>query len=206
IPRLRDQGPDAFDPSLTLETFRERLRRHYGEIKGILTAGEVVAGIGNAYADELLFEAGIYPFRRRRDLNEEEVAALFTAIRAVLPAARDLVRQRMGDQIHLKPRDFLKVHGKGGEPCPRCGERIAAITANQRVTNFCRRCQPGVLVQKGRRLSSRARTADTSAGEQGPRPVQGGPLSWAEWQSLRPRRTGRPQRGRAARGRGEKPA
>ena len=146
IPRFSDQGPDALDPDLTYETFYTRLKRHHGEIKGILTDARFIAGIGNAYADEILFSAGIYPFRKRKTLTEDETRKLYRSIGEVLREATAIVEARMGDDIHLKIRDFLKVHGKAGSACPRCGGRIASVKAKQRETNFCRSCQPGLLV------------------------------------------------------------
>ena len=74
IPTFLDLGPEANDPDLTLDIFLQRLRRHPGEIKGILTNQEFVAGIGNAYADEICWRAGIYPFRRRPSLGANELA------------------------------------------------------------------------------------------------------------------------------------
>jgi formamidopyrimidine-DNA glycosylase len=53
----------------------------------------------------------------------------------------------MGEEIHRKHRDFLKVHNRGGEPCPRCGNAISQLTANQRITSYCRKCQPGMLLR-----------------------------------------------------------
>jgi len=153
IPRFTDQGPDALDPSLTYETFRTRLKQHHGEIKGILTNARFIAGIGNAYADEILFSAGIYPFRKRKSLTEDETQKLYRSINKVLQEAIAVVKERMGENIHLKIRDFLKVHGKAGSACPRCGGRIASVKARQRETNFCRRCQPGLLVEPKIRLS-----------------------------------------------------
>jgi len=153
IPRFTDQGPDALDPDLTLEMFRTRLKPLHGEIKGILTNARFIAGIGNAYADEILFSAGIYPFRRRKSLTEDEIQKLFRSIKEVLQESIAVVKERMGDNIHLKIRDFLKVHGKAGSACPRCGGRIASVKARQRETNFCRRCQPGLLVEPQIRFS-----------------------------------------------------
>jgi len=66
---------------------------------------------------------------------------------SVPKAALTVLRERVGARIHVKIRDFLQVHGRGGEGCPRCGHRISAITANQRETNFCRQCQPGLLIK-----------------------------------------------------------
>ena len=72
VPTFMELGPEANDPDLTLDIFLQRLRRHPGEIKGILTNQEFVAGIGNAYADEICWRAGIYPFRRRTSLDADE--------------------------------------------------------------------------------------------------------------------------------------
>ena len=57
-----------------------------------------------------------------------------------------VLRERMGDQMHKKFRDFLKVHNRGGQPCPRCSGTISQLTANRRITSYCRTCQPGMLI------------------------------------------------------------
>ena len=62
------------------------------------------------------------------------------------------VREAMAGDIHRKRRDFLKVHNRGGEPCPRCGAAISQLTANQRITSYCRTCQPGLLLEKVNRM------------------------------------------------------
>ena len=147
-PGLGDVGPDALDPELTLDIFRERLRPHRGEIKGVLTRGALVGGIGNAYADEVLFRAGIYPFRRSTTLTGDEIAALYDAMRAVLNEAIEVLGERMGDEIDVKIRDFLAVHNKPGQPCPRCGQPISEVKSGKRATNFCRHCQPGSLIRQ----------------------------------------------------------
>lgn len=147
IRRLQEQGPDALDPDGTFEDFVERLRPYTGEIKGVIARGKVVSGIGNAYVDEILWEAGIAPFRKRRSLSDDELHSLFEAIPKVLNEATDVVRERMPPKIHVKVRDFLKVHRKGGEPCPRCGAPISEIGPNQKITSWCRACQPGGLVR-----------------------------------------------------------
>ncbi|NOZ29363.1 MAG: Fpg/Nei family DNA glycosylase [Chloroflexi bacterium] len=148
VPTWDEMGPDALDPALTPDVFRERLRRHRGEIKGILVNHRFVAGIGNAYADEICWHARLYPFRRRPELSDEELARLYHAMRDTLAKAIEQVRAQIGDEIHLKPREFLAVHNKGGAPCPRCGTPISQITARNRITSFCRRCQPGTLVRQ----------------------------------------------------------
>jgi formamidopyrimidine-DNA glycosylase len=148
VPTLADLGPEATDPALTLDIFRERLRRHHGEIKGILTNQSFVAGIGNAYADEICWHAGLYPFRRRPSLNDDEIVRLYEAMRATLAEAIDTLRERVGAAIDVEVRDFLAVHGKAGEPCPRCGSPISKVTRERRTTNFCRSCQSGLMVNR----------------------------------------------------------
>jgi formamidopyrimidine-DNA glycosylase len=146
VPGFADLGPEALDPDLTLDVFRERLRKYRGEIKGILTRQSFVAGIGNAYADEICWRAGVYPFRKRPKLSGEEVGRLYEAMHEVLNEAIVTLRERVGADIHVEIRDFLKVHGRGGQPCLRCGTTISEIKARQRLTNFCRQCQPGSLI------------------------------------------------------------
>lgn len=145
IPTFDEMGPDAL--SISPEDFRTRLRRFRGEIKGILVRAAFIAGIGNAYADEILWNARLHPYRKRTSLSPEEIDRLYQAIGSTLREAILQVRQEMGEAIHLKPRDFFAVHMRPGEPCPRCGTPVSAITANQRITNFCRTCQPGGLIR-----------------------------------------------------------
>ena len=152
VPTYGEQGPEADDPALTLDLFRQRLRKHPGEIKSTLTNQTFVAGIGNAYADEICWCAALYPFRRRASLTADEVARLHRCMAAVLAKAIATLRDRVGDAIDIEVRDFLAVHGKAGEPCPRCGGPISEVTREKRSTHFCRQCQPGLLVGEDRRL------------------------------------------------------
>jgi formamidopyrimidine-DNA glycosylase len=147
IPTFDTLGPEANDPSLALEEFRQRLRRRRGEIKWILTNQTFLAGVGNAYADEICWDARLYPFRRRPTLSDGEVATLYFSIGEVLAQAIEMLRVRVGDAIDLEVRDFLAVHGKPGQPCPRCGTSISEVRRQRRATHFCRNCQPGLLVR-----------------------------------------------------------
>lgn len=145
IVRLENQGPDVLDEPLDADAFKLAMKPFRGEVKGILTRGQAVSGIGNAYADEILFSAGIFPFRKKSKLTADEFDRLHRAVYGVPQDAVAVLQARVGDAIHKKVRDFMKVHGKGGEPCPVCGSRISAIKANRRETNFCRTCQPGTM-------------------------------------------------------------
>jgi formamidopyrimidine-DNA glycosylase len=136
-----EQGPDADDPSLTLEVWRDRIRRHPGELKNLLRNQAFVAGIGNAYSDEILHAARLLPFRKRSSLAAEEVDALYEATRTTLASAIDVLEERVPPTFEHQVRDFLAVHDKGGKPCPRCGTRITEVRAGGFITSYCRGCQ-----------------------------------------------------------------
>lgn len=134
-------GPDADDPELTLEAWRERIRRHRGQLKPLLRNQRFVAGIGNAYADEILHAARLLPFRQRSSLAAEEIDDLYVALRRTLAAAIEVLRQRVPPTFERQVRDFFAVHGRAGLPCPRCGSRISEIGPGEERTAYCRGCQ-----------------------------------------------------------------
>ncbi|HEY0443565.1 MAG TPA: DNA-formamidopyrimidine glycosylase family protein [Candidatus Limnocylindrales bacterium] len=136
-----EQGPDADDPALTLDVWRDRIRRHPGELKNLLRNQAFVAGIGNAYSDEVLHAAKLLPFRKRSSLAPNEVDELYAAMRATLTTAIEVLRARVPPTFEHQVRDFLAVHMKGGQPCPRCGTRITEVKAGGFVTSYCRGCQ-----------------------------------------------------------------
>ena len=137
-----DQGPDADDPALTLDVWRERIRRHPGELKNLLRNQAFVAGIGNAYSDEILHAARLLPFRKRSTLASEEVDdALRGDARRPSRTAIDVLRERVPPTFEKQVRDFLAVHDKGGQACPRCGTRITEVRPGGFITSYCRGCQ-----------------------------------------------------------------
>ncbi len=112
-------GRDPLDPAFTLKDFRALMSRRTGAIKALLMSQEVVAGLGNLYVDETLFQTGVHPRRSSAKLSGEEIAAIFRTMRAV---AR-------------KPR--LHVPREEGSPCPRCGGVIRRAVAAGRTTYYC---------------------------------------------------------------------
>jgi formamidopyrimidine-DNA glycosylase len=136
-----EQGPDADDPALDLGVWRTRIAGHRGELKNLLREQSFVAGIGNGYSDEILWAAGLAPFRKRGSLAAEEVDGLYRAMRETVAWAIDELRRRVPPRFEVEVRDFLRVHRRGGEPCPRCGARISEIAPGGFVTSFCRGCQ-----------------------------------------------------------------
>ena len=133
VPQFEEMGPG-----------RARLKKYRGQVKNVLVNYKFIAGIGNAYSDEILFVDRLHPFAKVKDLDESQRRRLYQAIREVFDWATPIVAQEMGDQTGKKPRDFLRVHRKGDDPCPECGAPISEIAPNDRVTSFCRTCQPGL--------------------------------------------------------------
>ena len=134
-------GPDADDPALTLDVWRQRMRRHPGELKNLLKNQGFIAGVGNAYSDEILHAARLLPFRKRSDLAPEEIDALHAATKSTLAEAIEVLRRRVPPTFEKQVRDFLAVHDKGGTACPRCGTKISEVKPGGFVTSFCRGCQ-----------------------------------------------------------------
>ncbi len=141
IPTYDEQGPDALDPELTHDTFRTRIRKFNAQIKRVLQNQRFIAGIGNAYANEILFAAHINPFRKRSTLTPTEVDALYKATIVVLRNAIATITTQSGDNLHFKIRDFLQVHGKRNQLCPRCSTRLSTIKSGLHLAYFCRKCQ-----------------------------------------------------------------
>lgn len=134
-------GPDVDDPALNLETWQARIRRHGGELHNLLKNQAFVAGIGNAYSDEVLWAARLGPFRTRASLAGEESERLWQAGRETMAWAIGELRRRVPPRFEEQARGFLNVHLKGGQPCPRCGATLAEVSPGGFVTTWCRACQ-----------------------------------------------------------------
>jgi formamidopyrimidine-DNA glycosylase len=138
---LDSLGPDADDPALDLAAWQARIRRHNGELGNVLKKQEFIAGIGNAYSDEILWVARVSPFRKRASLAPEESEALWQATREVCAWAVDELRTRVPPTFEKQARDYLRVHLRGGEPCPRCGTTLSEVSPGGFTTTWCRSCQ-----------------------------------------------------------------
>ncbi|GAC1505274.1 MAG: DNA-formamidopyrimidine glycosylase [Candidatus Dormibacteraceae bacterium] len=142
VPGWAGLGPEADSVlEMGLDVFRKRLRRFRDELKDLLRNQDFLAGIGNAYSDEILFEARMLPLRRRASLRPAEEEALFEAIPVVLKRAVDAILANPNYDESKQDRSFMSVHMKGGKTCPRCGHRISQIGTNREPLNFCRGCQ-----------------------------------------------------------------
>src|SRR5260221_3265990 len=142
VPGWSALGPEADSvPGLGMEVFRKRLRRFRDELKDLLRNQEFLAGVGNAYSDEILFEARMLPLRRRASLKPDDEETLFAAIPIVLNRAVEAILANPNYDESKQNRSFMNVHMKGGKTCPRCGHRISQLGSNREPVNFCRGCQ-----------------------------------------------------------------
>ncbi len=142
VPGWAVLGPEADSvPAMGFEEFRKRLRRFRDELKDLLRNQEFLAGIGNAYSDEILFEARLLPLRRRASLKPAEEEALYAAIPTVLTRAVEAILANPGYEESKQDRSFMAVHMKGGKTGPRGGHRIGQLGSNREPLNFGRGCQ-----------------------------------------------------------------
>lgn len=152
LENLDPGGLEVFDASE--EEFAQAIRAKNHTLKRALTDPHILSGIGNAYSDEILFEARLSPFTLTQKLSDAEVAKLFAAIKKTLT---DWVERLRAEAVKSFPekvtafRPDMAMHGKYGEPCPRCGSKIQRIRYGANETNYCPTCQTG-----GRLLADRA--------------------------------------------------
>lgn len=138
---LSELGPDPFDSEFTSGYLKQMLRSFSGSVKFALMEQKAVAGIGNAYSDEILFCAKIRPTRKATALSEADRDRLYKCIRETLRWGIAEAKARMPTGIRGEIREFLHVHGKEGQPCFRCEGIVQRITIEGRGAYYCPRCQ-----------------------------------------------------------------
>ncbi|HZD64577.1 MAG TPA: DNA-formamidopyrimidine glycosylase family protein [Acidimicrobiales bacterium] len=153
VPALGGLGPDPLAPEFDVAALGAALRSQRGNLKGVLTDQRVVAGVGNAYSDEALHAARLSPFKPAAGLSEEEVARLHAGLVSVLQTALERDLGRPASELKAEKRAGLAVHGRTGEPCPRCGDTVREVAFAARSLQYCPRCQTGGRVLADRRLS-----------------------------------------------------
>ena len=157
-----EAGLDDLDPGglevfeATTEEFARALRARNHTLKRALTDPRILSGIGNAYSDEILFEAKLSPFTLTQKLTDQDIEQLFTAIKRTLSDWVECLRSESKDRFPEKVTAFrpdMATHGKYGEPCPRCGSKIQRIRYGSNETNYCPTCQTGGKLLADRALS-----------------------------------------------------
>lgn len=153
VPGIARLGPDALDASFDSEALQALLQTQRGTLKSVLADQSLIAGIGNAYSDEILHVAGLSPFRRADTLDAGEAATLHAALRDVLESALAEARAAAPETLKAAKKMRLRVHGRAGEACPGCGETVREVSFATRSFQYCPRCQTGGRVYADRRLS-----------------------------------------------------
>jgi formamidopyrimidine-DNA glycosylase len=146
-------GVDALDERLDLERLRELLRARPGTLKAALGDQSLIAGVGNAYSDEILHAARLSPFVRGDRLDDDALARLLAALRETLGSALEQARGLDIDGLKEGKRSGMRVHGRAGEPCPVCGETVREVSLASRSFQYCPGCQTDGRVYADRRLS-----------------------------------------------------
>jgi len=155
VPGIAKLGPDAL--SSDYDTFAARIRSRRGQLKGVLTDQSVLAGVGNAYSDEILHRAKLSPFAITDRLDDEAMARLHTAVHDVLT---DAVERSVGQKaatLKSEKRSGLAVHARTGLPCPVCGDTIREVSFADSSLQYCPTCQTGGKPLADRRLSKLVR-------------------------------------------------
>jgi formamidopyrimidine-DNA glycosylase len=151
VPQIVSLGPDALE--LTADGLAELLAKETGRIKTVITDQKVIAGIGNAYSDEILHVAKLSPFATAGKLTEAQLAALHDAMISVLT---DAVSRSVGQQaatLKGEKRSGLRVHARTGLPCPVCGDTVREVSFADKSFQYCATCQTGGKVLADRRMS-----------------------------------------------------
>lgn len=151
VPGIAALGPDALD--VDRDTLAELLGRSTGRIKTVLTDQKVIAGIGNAYSDEILHAAKLSPYAVAGRLRPEQVDHLYTALRSILTDAVARMVGQKAAELKGEKRSGLRVHARTGLPCPVCGETVREVSFTDTSLQYCPGCQTGGKPLADRRLS-----------------------------------------------------
>ncbi|MDX6219439.1 MAG: formamidopyrimidine-DNA glycosylase, partial [Frankiales bacterium] len=123
------------------------------QVKGVLTDQSLIAGLGNAYSDEVLWEVQMSPFKPAGNLTPEEVATLHAAIQRTLRAAVERSAGTAAAELKAEKKSNLNVHGRTGLPCPRCGDEVREVSFATKSLQYCPTCQTDGKPLADRRMS-----------------------------------------------------
>jgi formamidopyrimidine-DNA glycosylase len=175
-------GPEPLGDQLTVPRLERALARRQVPIKAALLDQSVVAGVGNLYADEALWEARIHPLQPANTLGRPRLARLIAAVRRVLERAIERRGTSFSDYVDAdgaegENQGYLNVYGRAGQPCPRCGRPVARLRLGQRSSHYCPHCQrlAGARAAAGRARRPAASRSATPSGRGRPPPGAGRP-------------------------------
>ena len=153
VPGVAALGPDPMADSFTVEALAGMLAGRRMQIKGVLRDQKIIAGIGNAYSDEVLHVARMSPFKLASSLTDDEVAGLHAAITTTLREAVERSAGLAAGDLKAEKKSGLRVHGRAGEPCPVCGDTVREVSFADSALQYCPTCQTGGKPLADRRMS-----------------------------------------------------
>jgi formamidopyrimidine-DNA glycosylase len=153
VPGIARLGPDPLDPGFSRETFAGLLEGRRTQIKGVLRDQSVIAGVGNAYSDEVLHAAKMSPYALAASLDQSEVDRLYDALTATLAEAVAAASGKPPAELKDAKRRGMQVHGRRDETCPVCGDTVRSVFFADNSLEYCPTCQTGGKILADRRLS-----------------------------------------------------
>ena len=153
VPGVARLGIDPLDPSFTPDVLGGLLAGVRGQVKGVLTDQSVLAGVGNAYSDEVLWEMRMSPFKSAASLTPDDVARLHAVLVGTLRDAVGRAEGLAAKALKAEKKSGLQVHGRSGQPCPRCGDTVREVSFATKSLQYCPTCQTGGKPLADRRLS-----------------------------------------------------
>lgn len=154
VPRVASLGPDPLDDEFTIERLAGILKdAGRKQLKGVLRQQGTIAGIGNAYSDEILHAARMSPFKPADGLTDDELATLYAAVRTTLGDAVERSRGLHASELKAEKKSNLAVHGQTGKPCPVCGDIVREVSFADSSLQYCATCQTGGKPLADRRMS-----------------------------------------------------
>ncbi|HET6301017.1 DNA-formamidopyrimidine glycosylase family protein [Microbacterium sp.] len=153
VPGIARLGPDPLDPSFDRDAFAGLLAGRRTQIKGVLRDQAIIAGVGNAYSDEILHAAKMSPYALAAGLSDEEIDRLYTAMTETLAEALAAASGKPPADLKDAKRRGMRVHGRRGEACPVCGDEVRSVFFADNSLEYCPTCQTGGKILADRRLS-----------------------------------------------------
>ena len=153
VPGVARLGPDPLDPGFDRDTLAGLLAGRRTQIKGVLRDQSIIAGVGNAYSDEILHAARMSPYALAAGLDDAEIDRLFTALRDTLAEALAAASGKPPADLKDAKRRGMQVHGRRGEVCPVCGDEVRSVFFADNSLEYCATCQTGGKILADRRLS-----------------------------------------------------
>lgn len=153
VPGIAALGPDPFSPGFDVDTLAEILGSSSQQVKGLLRSQSVIAGIGNAYSDEILHAARTSPFASAKSLDRDAVQILYDAIHSILGTALKDAQGKPPSELKDTKRSHMRVHARTGEACPVCGDTVREVSFADTALQYCPTCQTKGKILADRRTS-----------------------------------------------------